>query len=91
MRSTRTIRLAAALVGCCALLLFACNTSGEPAEGTRVTTESPEFKAVTQAIQESCNEPAEFGRCGCFMDSVKTSCAIVKACLNAGFCTVGGD
>ena len=68
-------------------LILAC-ASGQSRDGTRVSSDSNEFKAVTRAIQEPCANPAEFGRCGCYMDGLQTSCSIVKACLDAGFCKV---
>lgn len=54
----------------------------------RVTSSSPEFTAVARALQEPCNNPADFGRCGCFLDGIRTSCDVVIRCIELGFCTV---
>lgn len=58
----------------------------QPADAVRVTTDSSEFMSVTRAMNQLCQNPAEFGRCGCYMNDVVTSCAAVANCLEAGFC-----
>lgn len=59
-----------------------------PAEqvGTSVTSDSPTFKTAVKTLEPVCNISAEFGRCGCFLDGIRTSCDFVKRCLENGFC-----
>jgi hypothetical protein len=41
------------------------------------------FKQTTRSIQDHCKN---VGGCTCFLDGEQTTCAIVFACLDAGFC-----
>ncbi len=54
-----------------------------PAPGTKATTESMEFKSLAQNIGSDCRA---MGGCTCYLDGIQTSCALVFACLDAGFC-----
>lgn len=53
-----------------------------PAEGTHVTTTSEAFRRLADDIRGECNRI----RCTCSIDGVQTTCSIVFACLEAGFC-----
>lgn len=54
----------------------------------RFTSKSEVFTQVARQLTEPCNNPAEFGRCGCYLDDIRTSCDLVLRCLEVGFCTV---
>lgn len=64
-------------------ILISCEGNPNPAEGTKVTSTSPEFKELAQKINP--NLDCQRIDC-CFMDGIETSCAFVNACLEAGFC-----
>jgi hypothetical protein len=91
----RRTALTSSLHGIFFLLLGATVLAGCPAPKTeklsdepRVTSKSEVFTRAARALTEPCNNPAEFGRCGCFMDGLRTSCDLVLRCLEVGFCTV---
>lgn len=63
-----------------------CNVVQSQAEGTKVTSQSATFSAAAKSLQPVCNNPAEFGRCGCVLDGLATSCDLVNRCLQNGFC-----
>ncbi len=65
-----------------------CEVAQSEPKGTIVTSSSKMFTATAKRLLESCNNPAEFGRCGCFLDGLKTSCAFVNRCLEVGSCKV---
>ena len=70
-----------------AIILAGCpKKTTEVPDEPRVTSSSEEFKAAARSLVEPCNNPAEFGRCGCYLDGFKTSCDLVLSCLEAGFC-----
>ena len=90
-------KLASKAVGfsICSLFVIAsigCQTTKEssqtyfPVEEVRVTSTSSAYTAAARGFQDVCANPAEFGRCGCYMDGLLTSCSVVSACLEAGFC-----
>ena len=68
-----------------------CKVEQSQPEGTKVTSSSEVFTAVAKSLLEPCNNPAEFGRCGCFLDGLKTSCDFVNRCLELGFCVVAAN
>ena len=72
----------AATISACAM------QSAELVDEVRVTTTSPEIKEVARRLSRPCNNPAEFGRCGCYLDGLLTSCDFVSRCLEVGFCKV---
>ena len=57
-------------------------------DGIRVTSSSEVCTTAAKSLMPPCNNPAEFGRCGCFLDGLRTSCDVVSRCLEAGFCKV---
>lgn len=76
-----------------ALLLCAwgCATKGSaevPPDGTRVTTQSEVFRRAASDLREDC---AQIGGCTCFLDGLQTSCSLVFACLDVGFCELARD
>lgn len=82
---TRLILVSCLLVGIAAVS-GACTVTDDQTDMVRVTSSSSEFKAAARGMQEPCNNPAEFGRCGCYMDDLLTSCDLVARCLEVGFC-----
>ncbi|MBO0322918.1 hypothetical protein J0X14_11480 [Muricauda sp. CAU 1633] len=60
-----------------------CDEKPEQVEGMEVTSTSPEFSELARKINP--NLDCQRIDC-CFMDGVETSCALVNACLEAGFC-----
>lgn len=73
------------LVARCLELGF-CEVAATADAGTRVTTETETFRAAANHLVPACRLPAEFGRCGCFLDGLETSCNLVQRCLELGFC-----
>jgi hypothetical protein len=70
----------------CAVLLAGCPTKDHnpiPPAGTNVTSTSEIFKRTAVDLENHC---AAIGGCTCFMDGIQTTCAVVFACLDAGFC-----
>ena len=67
------------------LLFFfiTCENNPNPAAGTTVASTSPEFKELALKIKPHLD--CKRVDC-CFIDGVETSCALVNACLEAGFC-----
>jgi len=73
-------------------VLFAsgCNketTSPVPPAGTHAATKtgkSDVFKQTARNLQNECNRIG----CTCILDGIQTSCGVVFACLDAGFCEV---
>lgn len=55
----------------------------------RAISGSLAFQQAALSMEPICGFlPAEFGRCGCYLDGIQTSCDVVDACLNAGFCVL---
>ena len=79
------IRTSCDLVFRCLELGF-CEVAQAKPEGTRVTSRSKTFSAAAQSLLPACRLPAEFGRCGCTLDGIETSCDLVNRCLALGFC-----
>ena len=70
------------------LLLSSCTndeSSPIPDDGTRVThvSDTAVFLQAANDLQENCEQ---IGGCTCFMDGIQTTCSLVFACLDAGFC-----
>ncbi|MGH8193655.1 MAG: hypothetical protein ACREQ8_04525 [Woeseiaceae bacterium] len=63
-----------------------CEVAATEVEGTRVNSQSPIFSGAAESLMPICNNSAEFGRCGCFLDGLQTTCGVVQRCLAAGFC-----
>lgn len=72
-------------VGFCKALITA------ESDSTSATSQSEVFTSVAESYQRVCNNPAEFGRCGCFLDGLQTSCSVVHRCLENGFCEVATE
>jgi hypothetical protein len=85
MKRTGSFLSAASLV--CALLASGCatTTSPIPPAGTRVSSTSLVlvFRQTDLDLQGLC---AQIGGCTCILDGIQTTCAVVFACLDAGFC-----
>jgi hypothetical protein len=54
-----------------------------PPAGTSVTTTSEVFRQTARGLEQEC---ARIGGCTCILDGIQTTCAVVFACLDAGFC-----
>lgn len=83
LHRTLVVTLITGIVAGCA-----APTTDERPDEIRVTSNSEEFTAVARNLVEPCNNPAEFGRCGCYLDGLQTSCDLVSRCLELGFCKV---
>lgn len=70
----------------CAALVSGCQMTGRdtvPPDGTRVTSTSEVFRRTASDLQQECDR---MGGCTCILDGFQTTCALVFACLEAGFC-----
>ncbi|WP_420642206.1 hypothetical protein [Candidatus Leptofilum sp.] len=70
------------------LLLSSCTNDSNspiPESGTQVThvLDTAVFLQAAKDLQEDCER---IGGCTCFMDGIQTTCSLVFACLDAGFC-----
>jgi len=54
-----------------------------PPAGTSVTSSSEVFRQTARGLQDYCDR---IGGCTCILDGLQTTCAVVFACLDAGFC-----
>jgi hypothetical protein len=54
-----------------------------PPAGTRVSSTSDVFRQTARDLQGDCQA---MGGCTCFLDGLQTTCSLVFACLDAGFC-----
>ena len=61
-----------------------------PPAGTSVTTSSEVlvFRQTAKDLQGHC---AHIGGCTCILDGIQTTCAVVFACLDAGFCKLAAN
>jgi hypothetical protein len=86
-RKNRGIFLLVASLVLGALFVSGCtkNSSPVPAAGSRATTKSGKSDAFTQTARSLQQDCARLG-CTCFLDGIQTTCAVVFACLDAGFC-----
>ncbi len=75
----------------CAIFVSGCTKKDSgpiPPAGTRVISKagtSDVFKQTAKGLQQHCQQ---IGGCTCFLDGNQTTCAVVFACLDAGFCEV---
>lgn len=89
MTKTKIGLVAPLFVLLCALVLIGCPQDGGspiPPEGTRVEssdTEMAVFRTAARDLQGHCEA---IGGCTCFLDGFQTTCSLVFACLDAGFC-----
>ena len=70
----------------CAALVSGCQMMERdqiPPDGTSVTSTSEVFRQTASDLQQDCDR---MGGCTCILDGFQTTCAIVFACLDAGFC-----
>ena len=72
----------------CAVLLTGCemfddDDSPIPPPGTKVTSNSEVFRRTASDLENQCTA---MGGCTCYLDGIQTTCAVVFACLDAGFC-----
>jgi len=58
-------------------------TNPVPPDGTGVTTTSEVFRAAANGLAGDCER---IGGCTCILDGIQTTCPLVFACLDAGFC-----
>ena len=86
MYSPARFLLAAALLAA-TFTLPACTKpdagAGVPPAGTRVSTTSEVFRQTARGLSGECER---IGGCTCILDGIQTTCAVVFACLEAGFC-----
>lgn len=88
MKRTRIGLFGLAALLTCALLTSSCQKQGGspiPPAGTSVTSDSEVFRQAARGLEQEC---ARMGGCTCILDGIQTTCAIVFACLDAGFCTL---
>lgn len=89
MKSHKGFFLLVALLLCALFVSGGCtkkDISPIPPAGTHVTSKpgtSDTFKQTARSLQQDC---ARIGGCTCFLDGTQTTCAVVFACLDAGFC-----
>lgn len=84
VRTTNGLFVAALLS--CTLFVSGCatkDTNPIPPAGTSVTSTSEVFRQTARGLQQDC---ARIGGCTCILDGFQTTCAVVFACLDAGFC-----
>jgi hypothetical protein len=70
----------------CTLLVPGCtreDRSPIPPAGTRVSSTSEVFQRTARDLAGQCEA---IGGCTCFLDGIQTTCSVVFACLDAGFC-----
>jgi len=68
------------------ITLLASCSKGKVGE-LNLTTKSETYLGIAKNLQQACNNPAEFGRCGeCRVDGLRTTCAFALRCLENGFC-----
>jgi hypothetical protein len=70
----------------CTLFVSGCATKDRnpiPPAGTSVTTTSEVFRQTAKGLEQDC---ARIGGCTCILDGIQTTCSVVFACLDAGFC-----
>jgi uncharacterized membrane protein YphA (DoxX/SURF4 family) len=56
-----------------------------PPAGTSVSTTSSVFRQTAKGLAQDCQR---IGGCTCILDGIQTTCAVVFACLDAGFCKI---
>lgn len=89
MKSQKGFYLLGALL-LCLLFVSGCTkkeTSPIPAAGTHATTKAGKSDVFKQTAANLAQECARIPTgCTCFLDGQQTTCAIVFACLDAGWC-----
>ena len=86
-RKIMFLLLSAMLV--CVLIASGCGkkeTTSKPPAGTRAVTKAGKSDVFRQTARNIQNECEQMGGCTCFLDGVQTTCGVVFACLDAGFC-----
>jgi len=71
----------------CTLFVSGCETKDRnpiPPAGTRVNTTSEVFRQTARGLEQDCARIV--GGCTCILDGIQTTCSVVFACLDAGFC-----
>ncbi len=73
----------------CTMSLTGCASKDKiPPSGTSVTSSSEVFLQTARGLQDHCERT---GGCTCILDGLQTTCAVVFACLDAGFCELVRD
>jgi len=73
----------------CVLIASGCGkkeTTAIPSAGTRAATKAGKSDAFRRVANDIRNECEQMGGCTCFLDGLQTTCGVVFACLDAGFC-----
>ena len=85
MKTRRGLSVSTAALLCTLLVTGCVRDEGSPIPeaGTRVTSSSEVFQRTARDLQGHC---AAIGGCTCFLDGIQTTCSVVFACLDAGFC-----
>ena len=86
MKRTKNILLVLTALLSCTLLVSGCEKKDQnpiPPAGTSVSTTSDVFRQTARGLAQDC---ARIGGCTCILDGIQTTCAVVFACLDAGFC-----
>ena len=86
MKSTKSRFILLAWLLPFTLVVSGCATKEKdpsPPAGTSVTTTSDVFRQTARGLEQEC---ARIGGCTCILDGIQTTCAVVFACLDAGFC-----
>jgi hypothetical protein len=86
MKQKKNILLIVTASLLCIMLLLSCGRESQnpiPPDGTSVSTTSEVFRQTARGLAEDCER---MGGCTCILDGIQTTCAIVFACLDAGFC-----
>ncbi len=83
MKRTKSELLVLTALLLCTLFVSGCGRNPIPPAGTRVTTTSEVFRQTAKGLEKDC---ARIGGCTCILDGIQTTCSVVFACLDAGFC-----
>lgn len=86
MKRTKNGLFALATLVLCTLFVSGCEKNDQnpiPPAGTTVSTTSEVFRQTARGLEQDC---ARIGGCTCILDGIQTTCAVVFACLDAGFC-----
>jgi hypothetical protein len=78
-----TIKKLPTLLGILVFVALVSACERIPSAGTRVSSSSQAFSRLATDIAGDCER---MGGCTCIMDGIQTTCPIVFACLEAGFC-----
>jgi hypothetical protein len=87
MRESKTASLMLALLLGSSLAASGCammrGRDPIPPAGTTVSSTSAVFRQTAKDLVKDCER---IGGCTCILDGMRTTCAVVFACLDAGFC-----